>query len=79
MVQPKNPEMFFPKIFKHTEYEQKQVELCLKSYSPLAVVLWFTLTQHEETSWARLDGLKERRKAWGDGSKDLWRGKNKSG
>lgn len=50
---------------------KEQAELCLKPYSPLAVVLWFTLTQHEETSWPRLDGLKEKKKARGDGSKGL--------
>lgn len=41
---------------------KEHAELRLKPYSPLAVVLWFTLTQHEETSWARLDGLKERKR-----------------
>lgn len=54
------------------------MELCLKLYSPLAVVLWFTLTQHEETSWARRDGLKERKRPWEMDQKTCeWEEKNK--
>lgn len=52
----------FPQVFifqMHTVLNKTEM-LRLKPYSPLAVVLRFTLTQHEDTLWARVDGLKKR-------------------